>query len=105
MKNILLWKSSRIHDSVNVACFVQRVSKTDYISPHLASLHWLPIDSRIQYKFSSLCYNCLNLTAPDYLTELLRFYKPARRLRSSSDTSILCPPSVRTHLLGHRSSS
>ena len=27
--------------------------------------------SRIQYKLSSLCYNCLNSTAPDYLTELL----------------------------------
>ena len=53
---------------------VLRVSKTDHISPHLASLHWLPIDSRIQYKLSSLCYNCLNSTAPDYLTELLRIY-------------------------------
>ena len=46
-----------------------------YIFPHLASLHWLPIDSRIQYKLSSLCYNCLNLTASDYLTVLLRIYK------------------------------
>ena len=26
------------------------------ISPHLASLSWLPIDSRIQYKLISLCY-------------------------------------------------
>ena len=82
-----------------------RVSKTDHISPHLASLHWLPIDSRIQYKLSSLCYNCLNSTAPDYLTELLRIYKPTRQLRSSSDTSILCIPTVRTHSLGQKSLS
>ena len=52
----------------NNACLVLRVSKTDHISPHLVSIHWLPIDSRIQYKLSSLCYNCLNLTAPDFLT-------------------------------------
>ena len=28
----------------NAARLVLRVSKTDHISPHLASLHWLPID-------------------------------------------------------------
>ena len=77
----------------------------DHISPHLGSLHWLPIDSQIQYKLSSLCYNCLNSTASDYLTELLRIYKPTRQLRSSSDTSILCIPTVRTHSLGQRSFS
>ena len=81
----------------NAARLVLRVSETDYISPHLASLFWLPIDSRIQYKLSSLC--CLNSTAPDYLTELPRMYKPTRQLHSSFDTSILCIPTVRTHLL------
>ena len=38
----------------NAARLVLRVSKTDHISPHLASFHWLPIDSRIQYKLFSL---------------------------------------------------
>ena len=56
----------------NTAHLVLRVSKTDHISPNLASLHWLPIDSRTQYKLSSLCYNFLSSTAPDCLTELLR---------------------------------
>ena len=58
----------------NAARLVLRVSNTDHISHHLASLHWLPIDSGIQYKLSSLCYKCLNSTARDYLTELLRIY-------------------------------
>ena len=89
----------------NAARLVLRVSKTDHISPHLASLHLLPIDSRIQYKLSSLCYNCLNSTAPGYLAELLRIYKPTRQLPSSSDTSILCILTVRTHSLGQRSFS
>ena len=89
----------------NTARPVLRVSKTDHISPHHGSLHWLPIDSRIQYKLSSVCYNCLNSTAPDYLTELLRIYKPAHQLSSSSDTSILCIPTVRAHSLGQRAFS
>ena len=55
---------------------IDGVMFTDHFSPHLASLHWLPIDSRIQYKLSSLGYHCLNSTAPDYLPELLRIYKP-----------------------------
>ena len=54
---------------------------------------------------SSPCYNCLNSTAPDYLTELLRINKPTRQLRSSSDISILCIPTVGTHSLGQRSFS
>ena len=73
----------------NAARLVLKVSITDRNSPHRASLHWLPIDSRIQYKLSSLCYNCL--------------YKPIHQLRSSSDTSTLCIPTVGTHSLGQRS--
>ena len=38
----------------NAARLVLRVSKMDHISPHLAALDWLSIDSWIQYKFSSL---------------------------------------------------
>ena len=52
-----------------------------------------------------LCYDCLNSTAPDYLTELLRIYKPTRQLRSPCDISILCLHSVGTHSLGQRSFS
>ena len=60
----------------NAAWLVLRVLKTaDHIS-HLASLHWLPSDSRIQRKLASLCYNCLSSTAPVNFTELLKVYKP-----------------------------
>ena len=55
--------------------------------------------------FSSLCYDCLNSTAPVHLTELLKVYKPTCQLCSSSDTSILCLPVVCTHSLGQRSFS
>ena len=71
----------------------------DRVSPRLASLHWLPIDSWRQCRLASLCYDCLNSTTPGYLTELLKVYKTTRRLCSSSDTSILCLPSVHMHSL------
>ena len=73
------------------------VPQTNHISAHLATLLWLPTDPRIQYKLTTLCYKCLNLTAPIYLTELLTVYKPSCQLCSSSDTSIFCLPS---HSLG-----
>ena len=74
----------------------------NYISPHLASLHWLPIDSRMLYKLVSRCYNCFNSTAPGYLTKL-RIFKPTRQL--FSNTSILCLSSVCTRSFGQRSFS
>ena len=97
----LLNKQQKVQN--NAARLVLRVSKTDHISLHLACLHWLPFDSLIQYKLSSLWSNCLNSTAPDDLTQLLRMYKPTCQLWLSSDTSILCIPTVRTHSLGQRS--
>ena len=87
----------------NVVCLVLRVLRTDHISPCLASLHWLPTDSQIQYKVMSLYYNCINSTV--YLTELLKVYKPTNHKRSSSDNSFLCLPSVCIQLLGQRSFS
>ena len=86
------------------ARLVPRISKTNHISPHLASPHWLPIDSRLQYKFASLCYNCLNLTALVYLTDPLTVNQPTA---SYSLLLILpfCLPSVCTHSLGQRSFS
>ena len=58
----------------NVARFGLRVRKTDHISLHLASLHWLPTDWRIQYILDSVCYNCLNSTDHVYLTERLKIF-------------------------------
>ena len=103
ISTFLLNKLQKVQN--NAAHLVQRVSKMDYISPHLASPHWLPVDSWIQYKLSSLCYNCLNSTAPDDLTELLRIYKPTYQLHSSSVTFIFFIPTVRTHSLSPRSFS
>ena len=74
------------------AHLVLRVSKAEHISSHFASLYWLPIDSQIQYKLSSLCYNCINLTAPDCLIEFLRIcnYKSTFISWYFQSLSLLC---------------
>ena len=66
-----------------------------------AALHWLPIDSWIQYKLASLCYSGLKPDCP-WLPDWTWVYKPTWQLRSSFDTSILCLPSVCMHSLGQR---
>ena len=56
------------------------------------------IDSCIQYRLVSLCYSYKDSTMCGYLTELLKAYKPPCLLRTSSDTAILCLPSVCMHM-------
>ena len=80
----------------NAARLILGISKREHISPHLASLHWLPIDSRIKCKLACICYNCMSTNSPPYLSDLLTVYTAARQLRSSSDNSVLRRPSVRT---------
>ena len=59
------------------------------ISLHLASLHWLPIVSRIKYKLAFISYNFLSTNSPPYLSDLLTVYTTSRQLRSSSDNSVV----------------
>ena len=84
---------------------VCKSSKFEHVSPLLHSLHWLPISDRIDYKISSLTHSAICGTGPEYLSELVQIYTPSHPLRSSSDTSLLCIPSVRTKTYGQRSSS
>jgi len=51
--------------------------------PLLKQLHWLPIDSRIQYRLCTLMFDVQHGMAPVYLTELCEPCSDTR-LRSSS---------------------
>ncbi|KAK2872069.1 hypothetical protein Q8A73_024565, partial [Channa argus] len=59
-------------------------SKRDHISPSLASLHWLPIKFRIEFKTLLLTYKALNGQAPSYIEDLIAPYHPSRPLRSQN---------------------
>lgn len=61
-----------------------RTKNKDCITPVLASLHWLPVRFRIDFKISLLTYKALNGLAPYYLKEILSPYKPLRTLSMST---------------------
>ena len=88
---------------INAARLILRISKREHISPHLASLHWLPIDARIKYKLACICYNSMSTNSPPYLSDLLTVYTASPQLRSCSDNAVLRRPSVRTVSYGQRS--
>src|SRR4029434_2008043 len=68
-----------------------RTKKYEHIPPVLASLHWLPVKSRIDFKVLLLTYKALNDLAPNYLKELVVPYCPLRPLRSQSAGLLVIP--------------
>ena len=70
------------------AKLITRTKKFEHITPVLASLHWLPVKERIEYKILLITYKAINGLAPNYLSDLIELYKPTRLLRSS-DSIIL----------------
>ena len=79
--------------------------KHNHISPLLMSLHWLPINARIEYKLSVICHSFFLGLPPIYLSDLLSVHTPKRNLRSSSCHRILCIPNLQTKKFGHHSFS
>ena len=67
---------------------VQNNAKFDHISSVLHTIHWLPVEQRIEYKLLLLAFKSVNNDGPSYLSDLLKFYIPSRQLRSSSDTRL-----------------
>ena len=66
------------------ARIVTKKSKDHASLEILESLHWLPINKRIDFKNACLTFKCLNAQAPEYLVDIISSYQPPRPLRSSS---------------------
>ena len=82
----------------SAARLIFQCHKQNHISPLLMSLHWLPINARIEYKLSVICHSFILGLSPTYLSDLLLVYTPKRNSRSSSDNRILCIPKLRTDI-------
>ena len=78
-----------------------RTKKYEHISPILASLHWLPVKSRIDFKILLLTYKAINGRAPEYIKDLLVPYNPPRPLRSQN-TGLLVIPRISKTTVGGR---
>ena len=64
--------------------------KREHITPVLASLHWLPVKFRIDFKVLLFVFKSLHSLSPSYLSELIKPYVPNRALRSA-DQMLLEP--------------
>jgi len=71
-----------------------QLRRSDHITDTLASLHWLRVPERIQFKIAVLTYKVLHGTAPCYLGPLVRVsdLPGRRRLRSANNDRLVVPP-------------
>ena len=87
-----------------VARLIFQCRKQNHISPLLMSLHWLAINTRIEYKLSVICHSFFLGLSPIYLSDLLSVYTPKEiydlLLSILFIVSINCK-----HTFGHRSFS
>lgn len=88
----------------SAARVLTKTSKFHHITPVLASLHWLPIQARADFKVLLLTYKALNGSAPLYLSQLLTPYTPPRPLRSLG-SNLLVIPSINKKSAGGRAFS
>ena len=89
----------------NAARLIFRTTRSAHVTPVLHSLHWLPIEQRIEYKLSLLCFKIIFHQAPICLSELLHLYSPSQQLGSSTDTQVFRISSFQTKSCGQCSFS
>ena len=68
--------------------------KYEHITPILQELHWLPVEHRITYNILLTTHRALNGKAPQYITDLLTPYIPARNLRSEGEGYLVVPKNI-----------
>ena len=66
-------------------------NRFEHITPHLQSLHFLPIQFRLKFKICLKAYRCINNFSPKYLIELINTRNPIkdRALRKDIDNLLL----------------
>ena len=67
-----------------LARVVTNTRRRDHITvtPVLADLQWLPVRHRIEYKIALITFKALTTQQPQYLSELIGYYKAPRKLWS-----------------------
>ena len=65
--------------------------KDSMSQPLLKQLHWLPIQTHIDYKLATLAFRHFDGSLPQYLSSRLDIYQPSRSLRSSNDRLLRVP--------------
>jgi len=85
------------------AQMIFQLRRSDHITDVLASLHWLRLPERIQFKIAMLTYKVLHGTAPRYLGPLVHVSDLLGRCRlRSASTNRLVVPSFKLSTIGSR---
>ena len=95
----LLSRLQRVQNSA--ARVICRAQRSEHISPHLKSLHWLPVLYRVQYKVLLHVYKAIHGLTPSHIQQLVQVRQSRRQLRSS-ERLLLEVPKVRTVRYGQR---
>ena len=75
----------------NAARLVLKKSRREHISPLLKQMHWLPVQSRIEYKLATICFKTSKCNGPSYLSEILTTHTATRPLRAKYTNTFLVP--------------
>ena len=73
------------------AARLHRDSGDQSVTGLMKDLHWLPVESRIEFKVLVLVYKYQNGLGPGYLTDMVTTYTPVRSLRSSTQRMLVVP--------------
>ncbi len=86
---------SRLQSVLNASArLIFNLRRYDSVTDALASLHWLRVPQRVEFKMAVLTYKALHGTGPPYLGPLVRVADlPGRQaLRSASTSRLVVPP-------------
>jgi len=74
----------------NAARIVLEAPRRSHASPLLRTLHWLPVQQRIEYKVALLTFKVRSTSTPSYLRLIIQDREHGHNLRST--TTALCQP-------------
>ena len=76
-------------------CIVLQAPRRSDVNSLLQTVHWLPVEQRINYKLAGLTFKTQQTSSPQYLSQHISLRTSARNTRSSS-VPLLCAPFRRT---------
>ena len=81
------------------------MTRYEHITPVLHTLHWLPVQYRVNFKVLILAFKAIHGLAPDYISDLICIRdKSSYSLRSNNTGLLLAQPRARfKKTLGDRS--
>ena len=103
LPSVHLNKLQRVQNSA--ARLICNISRYEHITPVLYTLHWLPVQYRVNFKVLILAFKAIHGLAPDYISDLICIRdKSPYSLRSNNIGLLLAQPRARfKKTLGDRS--